>query len=66
MLLFYASRAKKVLRDYSENAIDTTKTIYFDHPGVEGIVIDYMKDFIFLVSGIRAELYITKFRDKVI
>ena len=51
---------KLILWDFTENTIDTTKTIYLDHPGMEGVAIDYMKKLIFLVSDEKAELYIYK------
>ncbi len=49
-----------ILWDFSENAVDTTKTIYLDHAGMEGVAIDYMKNLIFIVSDENAELYIYK------
>ena len=51
---------KLILWDFSENAVDTTKTVYLDHPGMEGVAIDYMKNLIFIVSDKNAELYIHK------
>ena len=51
---------KLILWDFSENAVDTTKTVNLDHPQMEGVAIDYMKNLIFIVSDKNAELYIHK------